>query len=272
MKTIYALILFLLCIPRLYSQIPNAGFESFYIQSNGGWSPNEWFATTGLYGSVSQSSPGHNGSGYAVALNLGNLTAANGGVSQITVGSITYPGMVIDFNRPINLTGYVKGGGLKVTVKIYKQGANTVTGAGLIGQGSNTVSGNDWTQFTIPISYTTQDLGRIVIIELRNNGGSNSSVLVDDLNLNLNTTATDEIADDAVFNISPNPAVSNIDLVVNSSAVGSNYYILDQLGKIVTYGTAKNEFSNIDISNLKNGLYYFQIIGNRSRILKLIKE
>jgi hypothetical protein len=111
MRTIYSLTFCLLSISALYSQIPNAGFESFYIQSNGGWSPSEWFATTGLYGSVSESSPGHNGSSKAVALNLGNLTAANGGVSQSTVGSSAWPGMVINYNRPINLTGFAKGGG-----------------------------------------------------------------------------------------------------------------------------------------------------------------
>lgn len=272
MKIIYALFLTLISYQTLYSQIPNAGFESFYIQSNGGWAPSEWFSTTGLYGSVSQSSPGHNGSSNAVALNLGNLTAGNGGASKITVGSSAWPGMVIDYNRPINLTGFVKGGGLKVTVKIYKQGANTVTGAGLIGQGSNNVGGNDWSQFTIPISYTTSDLGRIVIIELQNNGGSNSTVSVDDLSLNLNTASSDEIEDDRILNVSPNPAVSNIDLTVNSDVLGSTYYIFDQIGKIVTFGTIENEFSNIDISNFKNGIYYFQLIGVKSRLLKIIKE
>ena len=259
---------FLSFVTFLFGQIPNAGFEGFECC----WYPSQWSPITGLYGSISQSSPGHNGSQYAVALNLGNLTAGNGGVSIINVGGTQWPGMGIGPDRPLNLTGFVNGGNLKVTVKIWSQGYNSSTGAGLIGQGSNNVGSDGWGQFTIPISYTSSSSAVVAMISLQNNGGSNSSVLVDDLSFTFNTTETSNLEEDVIFSILPNPASSFVDLKVNQNLLGSEFFIFDQIGKTVSLGIVNKEISKIDLSNLTNGIYFLQLIGDRSRVLKILKE
>ena len=252
-----------------YAQIPNPGFESWSYPSP----PSQWHAITGLYGSVTQNSPGHDNSTNAVALNLGNLTAANGGVAMLRVGTSTYPGFVIDYQRPTYLTGYVKGSNLKATVKIYMQGGNTSTGAGLIGTGiwqSWMATGSDWCQFIIPINYTTSDLGRIVTIELQNYGGSNSTVLVDDLNLNFGTANIDEVPVDNQISIFPNPAKDHVTITFTEE-INDTYNLYDNLGRILI----SNEFSgnefNMDLSGLSSGNYFVQI-GQLRNPIKLIKE
>ncbi len=64
----------------------------------------------------------------------------------------------------------------------------------------------------------------------------------------------------------PNPAQNTIHLTL--SEISLNYSIYSNNGTIVTAGKTNGE---VDISHLKNGTYYFEITGDRPRLLKFTK-
>ena len=81
------------------------------------------------------------------------------------------------------------------------------------------------------------------------------------------------------FNIYPNPATSNVQLIISNEQLGETIQILDITGKTVkpviaslvlseVEGKAKQSLS-IDISNLQNGVYFIKV-GNT--VQKFIKE
>lgn len=61
------------------------------------------------------------------------------------------------------------------------------------------------------------------------------------------------------FTIYPNPASGSVSILLNATVTFSEIVIVDVLGKIVQTKTIKNNQSDLDISNLKSGIYFITI-------------
>lgn len=74
------------------------------------------------------------------------------------------------------------------------------------------------------------------------------------------------------FSISPNPATSKISVKSNAELIGSQFIIYDQLGKEVKSGIITSEDTEIDLSNLTQGMYLFKIGADIKESFKIIKQ
>lgn len=59
--------------------------------------------------------------------------------------------------------------------------------------------------------------------------------------------------------VSPNPANKLVNISINNILIGSNYFIYDLEGKVVTNGILKNTLTIINTEKLHNGLYFVRI-------------
>jgi len=57
----------------------------------------------------------------------------------------------------------------------------------------------------------------------------------------------------------PNPAGNEIYLKTNQTNLGSEYHIIDQLGRKLLTGKLNAQITTIDIQQLKSGVYFIQI-------------
>ena len=74
----------------------------------------------------------------------------------------------------------------------------------------------------------------------------------------------------SAFSLYPNPASNGINLI--SDFIGEKYFILDQLGKIVSEGIITSGSSSIDIRSLSNGVYLFRIGDKAIRSFRVMKN
>ena len=72
------------------------------------------------------------------------------------------------------------------------------------------------------------------------------------------------------FVVYPNPASSKINASITESMIGSEYLIIDQLGKIVSTGKFERNLSSIDISSLSEGIYILSS-GTAKKMFRVIK-
>lgn len=70
----------------------------------------------------------------------------------------------------------------------------------------------------------------------------------------------------------PNPATDFITIKSNDEVVDSKYSIVDESGRVVLSGKLYNSTSSINISQLTNGIYFFQINEKKRKSVKLIKK
>ena len=74
------------------------------------------------------------------------------------------------------------------------------------------------------------------------------------------------------FVIYPNPASNNVNVKINTSLIGSQYTITDQLGRNVLTGKLTAETSVIELGNLANGIYLLRVGENIQQTFKVVKE
>ena len=74
------------------------------------------------------------------------------------------------------------------------------------------------------------------------------------------------------INISPNPTTSKITVKSSLELIGKEFTIYDQLGKEVKSGVITDEETEIDISNLTEGLYLFKTGAEMQESFKIIKQ
>lgn len=74
------------------------------------------------------------------------------------------------------------------------------------------------------------------------------------------------------ISIFPNPATDLITVKASNKLLGTQYFITDQHGRQMLTGKIDSETKSINISQFKNGIYLFQIEGQKSRSIKLIKN
>jgi hypothetical protein len=76
------------------------------------------------------------------------------------------------------------------------------------------------------------------------------------------TALNEEKINENTFSFYPNPTQGDIHIVLkNLKYVGSNYKLIDGMGKVRSEGRLENERTLIDIQDLNEGLYFLQISG-----------
>jgi hypothetical protein len=85
-------------------------------------------------------------------------------------------------------------------------------------------------------------------------------------------TSVSETIKDADFTIYPNPAYNIITIKSAASIAGSTYSITDQAGRMMLKGKLMDETTSVDITALKNGIYFIKIGENSQHTLKVIKQ
>ncbi len=82
----------------------------------------------------------------------------------------------------------------------------------------------------------------------------------------------DEIAEQKIFSVYPNPASNQINVKVDVNLIGSVYTVYDNMGKRVLSGQINAENTVIELGFLSGGLYLFSIGENMQQTFKVIKE
>jgi len=74
------------------------------------------------------------------------------------------------------------------------------------------------------------------------------------------------------INISPNPTSSKITVKASLALIGKEFTIYDQLGKAVKSGVITAEETEIDLSNISEGVYLFKAGTEMQETFKIIKQ
>lgn len=74
------------------------------------------------------------------------------------------------------------------------------------------------------------------------------------------------------ISIFPNPAIDLITVKASNNLLGTQYFITDQHGSQILTGKIDSETTSINISQFKNGIYLFQLEGQKRRSFKVIKN
>jgi plastocyanin len=85
-------------------------------------------------------------------------------------------------------------------------------------------------------------------------------------------TGIDESLGQVDISIFPNPAIELITVKASNNLIGTQYFLTDQNGSQMLNGKIDSETTSINISQLKNGIYLFQIEGQKRRSFKVIKN
>lgn len=104
------------------------------------------------------------------------------------------------------------------------------------------------------------------------NVGDDDYLIVDQIKVSapnyVNTLSIDDFADDNSFNIYPNPADNFI--VLQNAKVGDKVDLFDVVGKKVKSFNVESESQQMDISDLKTGVYFAR--SNQQEAIKIIKR
>ena len=74
------------------------------------------------------------------------------------------------------------------------------------------------------------------------------------------------------FIVFPNPARNKINVKADAKLLGSAYSLFDNAGRIVLSGLIISENTTVEIDNLSNGTYFFNIGQNMKQAFKVLKE
>ena len=82
----------------------------------------------------------------------------------------------------------------------------------------------------------------------------------------------DEIQSAINYSISPNPTTSIITVKSSLELIGKEFIIYDQLGKEVMSGIITSEETEIDLSNISEGVYLFKVGEEMQETFRIIKQ
>lgn len=285
MKIKFTSILIFFCI-TLISQIPNPGFESVSSGKPIGWNQGTVYS---LY-PIRDTSVAHAGS-HAAAIYGSVPPALNGAIVQ------DFPN--VSSVLPAALMGWYKfypqlGDSLMFDVEVWKTGAYTNAAKSNVFTSAIIGTTNVYSQFIIPISYSTYtastcDSAFISIYPTGNVSAfgynwahPNTKALIDDLVWGYTTSLPeiDRKNELSIESINPNPAISNVQIVYTvSQPTKVSLKIFDLTGKAVKV-VLDNEYQNPGryradafVSELNDGVYIIEFTtsaGNSFR-KKLIK-
>jgi hypothetical protein len=88
-----------------------------------------------------------------------------------------------------------------------------------------------------------------------------------------NNVGINEISNNNLFAIYPNPANAIIKVKSDAQLIGKTYFIFDNLGKTILTGKITSENMSIDVNNLSEGNYLIGIDDNsKKQSFKVIKN
>jgi hypothetical protein len=120
---------------------------------------------------------------------------------------------------------------------------------------SNVTMSNNNQQFRCIItSGSCSDTSNVAVLTVNNNVGIN------------------EVTQDNLFSVYPNPAKSQINVKADAILLGSIYTVYDNTGKLVLLGKIISENTTIELGNLSGGIYLFTVGENLKQTFKVIKE
>ncbi len=114
-------------------------------------------------------------------------------------------------------------------------------------------------------SYTALASGDYAV-EVTENGCTSTSTC-----FNVSITNMNEQIN-AIFSIYPNPATNSINITMTKQLIGSEYVVMDAVGKVVMKGVLNTDNSTININELSQGLYFFSIGNDMKHTAKIIKQ
>ena len=134
-----------------------------------------------------------------------------------------------------------------------------------VGQYSGTTT-NTLTVLNVTMSNNNQPFRCIV-----NSGSCSDTSNVAVLTVN-NNVGINEISQDNLFTVFPNPAQSVINVKADSKLIGEIYSIYDNSGRIVLTGKINSKDTTIELGNLSGGIYMLSVGENMKQTFKVIKE
>jgi hypothetical protein len=87
-----------------------------------------------------------------------------------------------------------------------------------------------------------------------------------------NNVGIHEFTQDNLFSVYPNPAQTVINVKADSKLVGESYSVIDNTGRVVLSGKIVAEITSIELGNLSNGVYLFNVGNNMNQQFKILKH
>ncbi|MDD5570512.1 MAG: T9SS type A sorting domain-containing protein [Bacteroidales bacterium] len=292
MRKIIIFLIFLIALTiKINAQIPNSGFENWINYGN--YMRPQYWATTNIYSDgsfypITRSTDHYPPSigNYSVRIenNISFLVDTFGfGAIQANIIDVLappHPAFPI-IGKPSHLTGYFKffpqnGDTMHIGSHLYFNGIDVASGGILV---DSTVS--TWTPFVINYSpYATADSAFINITAYNSRVGAqnyphgNSVLYIDNLNFDSPIGYIPKYNyDNILFELYPNPANTEITMETSHTTKESILTICSIGGQELIRQKIKNSKTQIDISNLTNGLYFVKLITEKTvEVRKIIKE
>jgi hypothetical protein len=133
---------------------------------------------------------------------------------------------------------------------------------------SSSISQTALDSYTWPVNNQTYTTTGAYTAVIPNAAGCDSVVT---LNLTLNYTGINE-QNGTSLTLSPNPTSSKITVKASLVLIGKEFNIYDQLGKAVKSGVITSEETEIDLSNISEGVYLFKAGELMQETFKIIKQ
>jgi len=74
------------------------------------------------------------------------------------------------------------------------------------------------------------------------------------------------------LSVFPNPTSSDVTLVSSKNIIGYNYYITDNIGKIIMQGVITDERTTLSLQEFETGLYFLTLEGKSKKTYKILKK
>ncbi len=303
--TAFLIIVFMSLKAGAQYSIPDSGFENWTnsisnsqsFQYPTGWlTPDSITLTNGGIAEVTLSTDAYSGS-YAAQLETQSLygNAIPGflllGQFNLVQKNITggVPFMISDYTRPDSLTGYYKytpPSGKSDSCLIYivlMHYNDTLKKRDTVGIGSfgDSVTTKGYTRFAFGINYNlTYHSEQIDTIQLGIFSSGNfltaqfgSTMLVDDLSFDTTVVTGIRSVVYKSYSIScyPNPANSYLNILISEPHTGMIIKVYDVPGRNLLSANNRGLITPVDVSNLSNGTYFFEVIDRYGNLLKTEK-
>jgi hypothetical protein len=120
---------------------------------------------------------------------------------------------------------------------------------------SNVTIANDNQQYRCVISLAPcTSTSSVAILHIQSNVGVN------------------ELSEDHLLAIFPNPAINELNIKVHSKLIGYSFDVFDPIGKRILSGVLHSETTSIDLSNLSSGHYMVKVGTIKGHSFKFIKK
>ncbi|MFM7217548.1 MAG: T9SS type A sorting domain-containing protein [Bacteroidota bacterium] len=86
------------------------------------------------------------------------------------------------------------------------------------------------------------------------------------------TSTVDEIPDNSIIQVYPNPVKNMVQIKCPAGSIGTNYFLFDETGKMVLTGKIESECLVVSVGHLKSGIYLFSAGENKLPRLRIMKE